>query len=102
MNHDEWVNACTLTDIDQYGHVICQAADTRAAVENYCNCGGEVINTWTDNGHTFRSVRYFSPYDEYNRFTYRQWSAGDPWVAKSKDWRLGSTCCFQTDRSPTK
>jgi len=96
MNHDEWVNICTLWNIDHYGHVVCLDATKQADVENACNCTGEKLNTWTSNGHNFKSLRYFSPYNEYNMVVYRQWDAGLPWKADNKDWRLGSTCCHES------
>jgi hypothetical protein len=102
MNYDEWSGICTQYAIDQWGFFVCDSVWSQGKVENFCNCSGEKINSWSNNGHDFKSVRYFSPYQnsdgspQYNRLTYRQWSSGDPWKAQNKDWRLGSACCYQT------
>jgi hypothetical protein len=89
MNRAEFDSVCTLDIIDQSGHVLCLRGTFQSEVENLCNCTGDIVNTYTQNGHDFKTVRYYSPYVEDNWLVYRQRDTGK-WEAKSKYWRVGS------------
>lgn len=88
MTHSEWTNICTLNIIRHSGHVQCTRGTFQSEVEDNDNVTGENVNSYTQGGHDFKTIRYATPYPEYTWVVYRQQDSGR-WETDSATWRVG-------------
>jgi len=87
----EYTGLCTV-EIDAQAGQLCPGDDstsgaTQTQAENICDCSGEKIASWNNNGHAFKNVQYNGAPPHVNVIlTYRQFSAGAPWRVFDKLW----------------
>jgi hypothetical protein len=93
MSYDTFSGICTQAIINQFGTVYCLRTNTRHEVETRgsdlsgsstgCDCTGDVVGTWTDDGgHAHRTVWYYG-YAQHNiLISYKD--VGGYWRAQTK------------------
>lgn len=93
----EFNSLCTVKLDQQFGQLCSgdgwNSGATQTQAENICDCTGDKISGWSNNGHDFKNVQYNGgPVGVNVIITYRKWDSTEPWRAYDKLWCDSSGC----------